>query len=500
MPQWYPAGSRPRILINWDSFVAQGIPAGWQWPFTDGVINAYTRWMNVAGVDLRPQFWGFTTQTQANAGELVIHMEPHFGGGSARIASTLGSANALRIAFHRRSGPNGTPWNFVPFNALPGEIDMQGVLMHELGHCLGLDHSSSANETMFPSYMYHSTRFGPFEGDVAALKALYPDFAQNRLRQLRSPNGGATWSVVPNELTSFNHYNTRTTLSPGVVGIRGSGLYIVGWSHPNRIPTWLRNDGDKFLMRLWFFFGGERSIHGPAYASDFDHGLLWAWVMNDDNATIRLVRSNDLGITWSLLPAPANARSCGTPGLACTRVGSQTCWILVWSNFDRANQNATGRVLASVSTTGGGSWSAPVPVHPTMKALSGVAVAADDSNNVVIAFALANESTIVGMNDIVTMRARVNAARNLEQTSVVWPGERTRIQPALAWDTRANRFVMAWREQNFATTLATVGLAPGSSSWTGKTMLLGSPSHVAPGLGSVAEHGETIMWYAFEGA
>ena len=64
---------------------------------------------------------------------------------------------------------------------------------------------------------------------------------------------------------------------------------------------------------------------------------------------------------------------------------------------------------------------------------------------------------------------------------------------------RANRFVMAWREQNFATTLATVGLAPGSSSWTGKTTLLGSASNVAPGLGSIAEHGETTMWYAFEG-
>ena len=125
-------------------------------------------------------------------------------------------------------------------------------------------------------------------------------------------------------------------------------------------------------MRLWFFFGGERSVHGPSYARRFDHGLLWAWVMNDDNVTIRLVRSNDLGISWFLLPTPANSRSCGTPGLACTRVGSQTCWILVWSNFDRANQNATGRVLASVSTNGGASWSAPVFVHPTMKALSGV--------------------------------------------------------------------------------------------------------------------------------
>jgi hypothetical protein len=349
MPQWYPSGSRPRVLINWDSFVAQGIDPAWQWPFTDCVINAYTRWMNVAGVDIRPQFWGFTTNTAPAPGELLVLMSPWHGGGAPNIATTLGTANALYIEVHRRSGPNGTPWNFVPWNARPGEIDMQGVLIHELGHALGLDHSASANDTMFPSYGYHSTRYGPWEGDVAALKALYPDFLRNRLRELRSGDGAATWAVIPNELTSHGHWHTRTNQSPGATAIRASGLYIVGWSHVNRIPTWLRNDGDKFLTRLWFFFGGERSVQGPAYASDDRGILLWAWVQNDDNATIRLVRSANRGLAWSLVGTPANARSCGTPGLAWTRVGGQSTWILVWPHFDRADQANTGFLRASIS-------------------------------------------------------------------------------------------------------------------------------------------------------
>jgi hypothetical protein len=499
MPQqWYPQGSRPRILINWQSFTAQGINAAWQWPFTDAVINAYTRWMNVGGVDLRPQFWGFTTNTTAGAGELLIQMDPWFGGGAPRLASTLGQYNALTIIFHRRSGPNGTPWNFVPFNAGAAEVDMQGVLMHELGHCLGLDHSPSGNDTMFQFYVYHSTRFGPFEGDVAALKGVYAEFTQNRLRQLRSGDGAASWSTIPNELTSFNHYNTRTNVSPEVAGIRASGLYIVGWSHPNRIPTWLRNDGDKFLTRLWLYFGGERSVHGPAYASDTDGGLLWAWVTNDDNATIRLVRSDNRGIGWYLRNAPANARSCGTPGLACTRVGGQPTWILVWANFDRADQANTGFLRASVSTNGGASWSPPTFLNTTTKALSGVAVAADDNNNVLVACAFANHLNINGLNDIVTFRCQV-AGGQLQPTATIWTGERTRIQPALAWDAGHNRFVMAWREQNFATTLATMSLTPGGANWTGKVMLLGSTSHVAPGLGSLPEYNEAIMWYAYEG-
>jgi len=70
--QWYPQGARPHILINWQSFVDWGIPASWQAAFTDAVINAYTRWMNVGGVDLRFQFWGYTDRTESQDGELVI--------------------------------------------------------------------------------------------------------------------------------------------------------------------------------------------------------------------------------------------------------------------------------------------------------------------------------------------------------------------------------------------------------------------------------------------
>src|SRR5215216_1505817 len=118
--KWYDEGLRPRVLINWQSFVDQGIPNGWQGPFTDAVINAYTRWMNMAGVNLRFQFWNYTTKVAADPGELVIHMEPTFGGGPVpRLASTLGSFNQLRIAFHRRNAVDGTPWNFVPYNAAP---------------------------------------------------------------------------------------------------------------------------------------------------------------------------------------------------------------------------------------------------------------------------------------------------------------------------------------------------------------------------------------------
>src|ERR1051325_7249739 len=70
--RFYDQGTRPRVFINWQSFESWGLPSSWKGPFTDAVINAYTRWMQVAGVDLRFQFWNYTTNTTANPGELLI--------------------------------------------------------------------------------------------------------------------------------------------------------------------------------------------------------------------------------------------------------------------------------------------------------------------------------------------------------------------------------------------------------------------------------------------
>lgn len=487
-------GSLPRVFINWQSFVAEGFNANWQGPFTDCVINAYTRWMNVAGVDVRPRFWGYTANTNPGADEILIRMDPAFGGGISRLASTFGRV----IIIHRRDAVTMTPWNFVVQNAIPGEFDLQAILMHEFGHALGLwDHSASANETMFGGYGYHRWRYGPWEGDVARLKALYRDFNANRLRQLRSSDGGGTWASMTNELTLYNHVHARTNQSPALTGIRRSGLYTLAWSHANRIPTWLRNDGDKFLMRSWWYLGGERSVHGSALASDDQGTLLWAWVQNDDDATVKVVRSTNRGMGWSLTNAPASARACGTPGLAWTRVGGQSTWIMVWTHFDRADENNTGFIRASISTDGGWTWSIPTFLNTLTKALSGVSMAADDNNNILVGFAFANHMTFTALNQIITIRCAVAAGR-LQSQSAQWTSERTRIQPALCYDDSTGRFVMGWREQNFATTLATMFLLPGAVAWSGKVML-GTPSNVAPTLGSVPEYGEAAMWYAYEG-
>jgi hypothetical protein len=194
---------------------------------------------------------------------------------------------------------------------------------------------------------------------------------------------------------------------------------------------------------------------------------------------------------------PAGARGTGAPGLAWTRVGNQSCWILVWPHFDRADHANTGFVRASVSLNDGATWSPPVFLNQTTKVLSGVSIAATDANIVMVAFAFANHTAVAGLDRIVTIPCSV-AGGQLQAGQPIFTTEATRIQPALAYDRGHNRFVMAWREQNFATTLASMFLVPGTQTWGGKVWLLNRPSHVAPGIASSPEYNEAIIWYAYE--
>lgn len=491
--KWYDEGLRPKILINWDTFEDWGIPSSWKGPFTDAVINAYTRWMNLAGVDLRFQFWNYTTKTRSDSGELLIKMNEKHGN---RIASTFGSYNQLEIVFHRKFGDDLTPWNFVPYNANPGEIDMQAVLMHELGHCLGLDHEADS-PTVMSSYTYFA-RFGPFKSDIADVRGIYSAFTENRLRQLRTTNGGASWSVANNNLTSYGHTDARTNLGPGVVATPQSGLYVVGWSRISQSPSWLRGDGSQFLTRHWLFYGGERSIYGPAYARDNDRTILWAWVDNDDQGTIKIARSTNQGYQWHWVGTPSNARTYGTPALCWTRVAGQNIWILVWPHFDRSDHNNTGYLRASISTNNGGVWSTPVVLNTAYKVLSGVAVAADANNHVVVAFAWAPHSTY-GMNFIRSFNCQVSGSQ-LQPTATIYGNEKTRIQPALTYDARTDKFIMTWRGQDSNTTLNSVSKSPTATNWSGKVHLSANRSHVAPALAYSPEYRESVMWYAYEGS
>ncbi|WP_087873273.1 matrixin family metalloprotease [Arthrobacter globiformis] len=487
------AGDQPRVWINWDTFTAQGVAASWQLPFQEAVINAYTRWM-AAGVDCRFQFYGYTTRTEPSDGEILITMnERHFD--TTRIASTFGSWRKISLVIHRKNGANLTNWNIVPYNADPGEIDLQGVLLHEFGHCYWLDHSTSGNEAMTAGYNYHSARMGPWNGDVGRVKALYRDFDRNRLREFASYDAGQSWFAMANQLTNYNHYQARTCLGPGVAAIGSTGLFSLNWSHPNRIPTWLRNNGSTFLFNNWIYYGGERAVHGNSVASAVNGTMLWAWVDEEDSGSLRIVRSTNTGGSWAWANVPAGATTYGQPGLAVTTVGGVRTWVLVWAHFDRSDHTGTGYLRSSISTNDGGSWSQPRVINTFYKSLAGVAVAASDTNEIMVGFSWAPHSTN-GMNAVRTLSCRVTGGE-LNVTGIGNGNAVSRLQPALAYDRGSQRFIMAFREQNFLTSLRVATKKWADASWPAATQLAGTTTATAPALAS-APNGMNVLWYGGE--
>ncbi|RJL23071.1 sialidase family protein [Bailinhaonella thermotolerans] len=496
-------GDQPKVFINWQTFLDQGIPAGWQAGVADAVMNAYTRWMMIAGVDCRPKFWNWTDRTAPADGEILITMnERHFN--TTRAASTFTSWRKASIVIHRRNGADLSLWPWVTHNARPGELDMQAVLTHEFGHTFWLEDVADADRTMNGNYDYQRQRFGPYDGDVLALKAIFRDMDRNRVRQFRSLDGGTSWAVQNNQLTSHSLYQTRTCLTPGTTPIGTSGRHVIGWSMPNRVPTWLRGDGVNVFFDGWVAYGGERSHHGPAYASAPDGTLLWAWVHNDRNGTIRLVRSTDGASTFHWVGTPAGAQTGGTPALACTTVNGQRAWVLAWSHLDRGNHGITGDVRASVSFNDGATWSAPVGIGSyaapwgqfAYKSLAGVAAAAAPDNRVMLAIAWAAPSE-TSMNLIRSFSCAIDQG-SLALRSIGYSGDRTRVQPALAYHQPSDQFVLAFREQNFLTSLRITSKDWAKQDWPSGRQIPSSTTHTGPALGYGPVQRDLLLWYGAE--
>jgi len=490
--RFFQGNRRPLIHINWQSFLDNGFPAAWQNPVLELIINSYTRWMQHAGIDLRPVFWNWTTATSVAGDELVVlASEHHFG----RLASWFGNT----IVFHRRDGLGGTPWNFVPNHASPGEFDMQATFHHELGHALGLDHDSDDPKIM-GSY-WDFSRYGPYKADIAGVQSLYSQYDRNTLRQLRSTDGGATWTPVNNQLTSHGSGSARTSQGPAVTATNAGG-YVVAWATPGNAPSWLRGDGQSFRFDQWFLFGGERSTYGMSLGSDDRGALLWAWT-DEYRGTwpdqsqwnrVRVVRSTDGGASWAWAGSPAHARGIGAPALACTTVGGQPVWILAWAHLDPADQTRCGSIMVSVSRNGGASWSAPLEMSRG-RSLSGVALAADRNGRFIVAYADAPRGTINGMNAVRWHDGRVGATGGPQDLGVRATGQTTRIQPALTFDTNRNRFILSWRGQDRNTTLNVMTMGATQPAF-GSYIWLQQRSHVAPALAHNPTRGESVLWYA----
>lgn len=492
-------GSRPPVLINWQSFEDSGFPSDWEDPFRNVVINCYTRLNRLLGVDVRPQFFGSTTNT-VEAGKIVISANVKHCStcNEHRLASRFGTAGSPQIVFHRRDEDD-TPWNFTPFWPDAGEISMRATLMHELLHALGLDHNSAAQSVVGSGSIGWQDHFGPWSGDIADMRSVYQLRTSNRLRQLRTTDGGSSWSTLGNTITSFGSSAARTTHPVAVAGNNSDGSYLVGWIAPSNRLTWIRGNGVSFGADTWSIFGGGPEVSfGTALACDDGDTYLWAFVEGLDLRRVRVIRSDNHGQTWGFVGFP-NVRTYGRPGLATTMIDGQRAWIVVWAHYDDTSQADTGYLQASVSFNNGQTWSPPHQVDSFYRIQDGVTIEANTVGECRVAFVWAGDDGTweYGQNRVRTLRCQVTLGGQLDKDATCLLSQSSRLAPGVAWHAGADRFVLGIREQDFNTSLDSMRSTP-SGCETSFLHIGGTTTHVAPGLGRSTIWNEVVMWFARE--
>jgi hypothetical protein len=109
---------------------------------------------------------------------VIQFQEGSFGGGTLAVAqywSSGGNTYDCDIRFYSENDQGVIDWSSAAAGAPWGSFDVQYVAEHEIGHCLGLGHSSDPDSVM---YAYANSGAGPVDrvldaDDLAGLRSLY---------------------------------------------------------------------------------------------------------------------------------------------------------------------------------------------------------------------------------------------------------------------------------------------------------------------------------------
>lgn len=507
--RYFEPGTRVELLINWRTFQDHGFPYRLD-DFMPLIHNACAAWNNRAGTNLRFSVWNSTVNIDSiwdiSDGQCIVKMDEAVTSQAGWLASGGGIPGRGTITFYRYNWDL-TPWNWVLKQADPGtEVDFQGVFIHELGHVAGLEHSTDAADVMVDGYR-GSNRYGPFENDVDRLRQLYDPWKENRLKVTHTYNS-ESWFTRENSLTKHGPPATpwplgaRTNQGLGVVDHPDAPLYLLAWNDPEFRQHYISGDGSDYLFRRgwWKRYPTSReSVFGPEVRRDDASTMLWAWV--DPGLNLHIDRSTTAGLNWSSAGAPAGAKTFGRPALCWTTVGGTPTWILFWAHYDRSINNDPGRIMSSVSTNDGTTWSAPAQLDPDIYVQGGLTAAAAVEDNILVAFPWAGSSDDV--NDIVVVKCIMSGGRPAFD-SFSYSGLKfyqSGQPPALVYHPISNRFTLAWRDSRgheLETGAIKVRRKVGSGSWS-LVKTLSSESAVGPVMTYSLGFGETALWYAEEG-
>lgn len=230
------------ITLDVDTF-----PADFVEPqvLAEAIRDALLRWTVESGAAIDLRFGGPTNPTDRG---LRVFYSPNIAGDELAVArrtvSATAEVNSCEIVVYGRNAAGPVTWHFGPSHEVPAtSMDFRTVFAHEIGHCMGLDHSNVDGAVMSPSISEGQWR--PLhDDDLAGMRAIYGD-AEPAV-ELLDTTGDLVATVIPGERRAVQ----LEVVNVGNVRIREAVVTAVGASPGLSVSVGEPGVGDIEIERL----------------------------------------------------------------------------------------------------------------------------------------------------------------------------------------------------------------------------------------------------------
>lgn len=243
-------------------------------------------------------------------------------------------------------------WHYGDGAPPAGKIDYKSVILHELGHAIGLDHSSIGPAVMRGNYA--GVKRDLTLDDRVGVSSMYDQWAlvDSDVSDIAIGAAGDIWVVAPSthnvwKLDAAGWHNIGADASRIAVGGNGWPYVIAGWgdgtiwyynsstpgagtwqqmpgggcakdigASPEGIGTnaiWVIGCGSGADTTIWKYTGGgwtQDRAGGLAAKISVDHGGI-PWVTTAGGGVFRYSSNNPLTGTWSLISSTPYAQDIG---------------------------------------------------------------------------------------------------------------------------------------------------------------------------------------------
>lgn len=175
LPSSYFTGSRWEsmpIPIRINTSVNSSIHAG----TTDAITRAMAKWGAVAGADAKFQYAGTSGTTSTGTGPFTnsvfaAELSGQLGRTIWTGTNNLETITSYEVVLNSGALPYGSSWSI---GASAGAYDVESVILHELGHVIGLGHTGEAYSVMYPTLYRAESKINLSRIENEGVRSLYP--------------------------------------------------------------------------------------------------------------------------------------------------------------------------------------------------------------------------------------------------------------------------------------------------------------------------------------